>query len=296
MKNKTRVLVLYYSYSDKTKILLDMFLEPLRNLESVDVFYEKIELINPVPKPWPFLDFFGAFPEIVHEVPQGIIEPTIELDSKYDLIIYGHQVWFLSPSIPTTSFFNHKKSAVFKDTPVITFMFARKMWHQAQGRVDEFIEKSGGKIIDRVVITAKGSQMKTFMDTRYNLLNRTDENKRSWKAGEEAIEVMIAQGQQLANSINCIDDSQGFPLFTRPSIAFNNEMFVGPERVQKKSFLRWGRFMIKYSRKGSNLRKFIAFIFAFQFISRIILILPFWPVMYKIKTGIFRSPARHEIV
>ena len=296
MNTDYKILVLYYSYTEKTKTLLDLFMEPTDKLDGVKVDYARIKLKQEIPKPWPFVKFFAAFPEIVYEIPQAIEDPDFA-ETKYDLIIYGHQVWFLSPSTPTASFFNSAYTSIFNDTPVITFMFSRKMWHQAQGRVETLIRDCGGRVINKVVVTAKGSQMKTFMDTRYNLLTEAKTDKRSWKAGQADIETTIKQGQQLAESIvQAKADRSMTPTFSDRSLALSDEMFMGPERVQKKSFLRWGRAMIKYTDKNSRLRELVAIVFATQFIGRIILILPFWPMMFKIKTKLLRWPGSKEIV
>jgi hypothetical protein len=43
------------------------------------------------------------------------------VNKKYDLIIFGYQVWYLTPSIPIISFLKSGYAEnILKDTPVVT--------------------------------------------------------------------------------------------------------------------------------------------------------------------------------
>ena len=58
------------------------------------------------------------------------------LNKKYDLIVFGHQVWYLSPSIPINSFLqNNISKKLFENTPVVTVIGCRNMWIMAQEKI-----------------------------------------------------------------------------------------------------------------------------------------------------------------
>ena len=58
---------------------------------------------KPYPFPWPILRFFDTFPETIHLDPPEL-EPFALPPGRFDLVILGYQVWFLSPSGPTAAF------------------------------------------------------------------------------------------------------------------------------------------------------------------------------------------------
>ncbi|MFV0277149.1 MAG: dialkylresorcinol condensing enzyme, partial [Parahaliea sp.] len=104
MKN---VLVIHYSQSGQLNSVVDTFTRALVDAPDIDVRFEQLEPERPFPFPWPFLQFLDTFPESVYLDPPPLKPLSLTGDEDFDLVILAYQVWFLSPSLPTTAFLQH---------------------------------------------------------------------------------------------------------------------------------------------------------------------------------------------
>lgn len=77
--------------------------------------------------------------------------------------------------------------------------------------------------------------------------------------------------------------SSFYPAHRAVSLATLDTKFFFPEKVAKKSFLFWGKYIIKYSSPVSGFRKFLTLIFCVSFFLKIFIGLPVWPFFYKIR-------------
>lgn len=142
------ILVIFYSQTGQLGRIIDEFCKPLEGLHN-------LELVNISPKksfefPWSGKDFFRA-------MPMSALGETIELEdfnfkrSEYDLVIFGYQPWFLSPSIPATSMLKHPKvQAIFSNTPVITLIGSRNMWINSQEKIKVLLQEANAKLVGNV--------------------------------------------------------------------------------------------------------------------------------------------------
>ena len=134
------VLVAYYSQSGQLFDILQNVVSTMEGGE-VNITYHKITPLKPFPFPWTKEKFFDAFPESFLQIPCELKPvPEAVLKKKYDLVLLGHQVWYLSPSIPINSFLKSDAAKkLLKDTPVITVIGARNMWIQAQEKLKRLL-------------------------------------------------------------------------------------------------------------------------------------------------------------
>ena len=107
MKN---VLVIYYSQSGQLQSIAQSIAKPLVASNDVNVVFHEIQLEKPFPFPWNKEAFFDAFPESFLQIPTAQ-KPVPEgiINTKFDLILFHYQVWYLSPSIPINSFLKIKE-------------------------------------------------------------------------------------------------------------------------------------------------------------------------------------------
>ncbi|WP_338732089.1 dialkylrecorsinol condensing enzyme DarA [Mangrovimonas cancribranchiae] len=132
-----RILVLHYSQSGQLTEIVKNIASSFESNEDLTVDYHNITLTNPFPFPWPKKAFFEAFPETYKQIPVQV-EPVPQtiLNNNYDLIVFGYQVWYLTPSLPITSFLEtNDAKKLFKDTPVVTVLGCRNMWIMAQEKM-----------------------------------------------------------------------------------------------------------------------------------------------------------------
>jgi hypothetical protein len=147
-----KVLAIYYSQSGQLGDIISNFVSPIEN---ADIDVVRIRPRKDFPFPWNNQNFYNEMPDCVLEIPQEL--ETIHFKhQKYDLIIFGYQPWFLSPSIPAISLLkNDAFKSLLLDTPVITVIGARNMWLNAQESVKKCIHDAGGRLIGNVPLIDK---------------------------------------------------------------------------------------------------------------------------------------------
>ena len=163
-----RILIIYYSQTGQLKQIVDSVTAPLK--EEFQLFFEELKPVTPYPFPWNGMPFFQVFPESVREIPckleplKNVNNPDTDTDMDtvidFDLIILAYQVWYLSPSIPVSSFLQSQEAKkLLKGKPVITVLGVRNMWIMAQERVKSMIADAGGKLVGNIVLTDPASNL-----------------------------------------------------------------------------------------------------------------------------------------
>lgn len=151
MKN---VLVLYYSQSGQLLEIVKNVVADLEKNEAVNLEYYNIQTKHQFPFPWNKEEFFNAFPETFLQKPFEINFHNEEiLSKKYDLIILGYQVWYLTPSIPINSFLKTEKAQqLLANTPVITVNGSRNMWIMAQEKVKKLLHDCNAHLVGNIAL------------------------------------------------------------------------------------------------------------------------------------------------
>ncbi len=149
MKN---VLVLYYSQSGQLKEVLDHMVAPIIADPNIEVTFQAIKPEKEYAFPWEKKDFLGVFPETFLQIPMPNQPFPEELKGKkYDLIILGYTVWYLTPSIPFNSFLKSEEGRkIIKNTPVLTVNASRNMWILAQEKVKKLLADAKAELVGNV--------------------------------------------------------------------------------------------------------------------------------------------------
>ncbi|GAA0723449.1 hypothetical protein GCM10009430_26920 [Aquimarina litoralis] len=149
MKN---ILVLYYSQSGQLGDILSNLISPLEKDKNCSVTVQQICPEEPYQFPWNKKDFLQVFPESYLQIPKPNIPIPDEIkNKKYDLIILGYTVWYLSPSIPINSFLKGDDAKILlRDTPVITVNGSRNMWILTQEKVKRLLVDCKAKLVGNV--------------------------------------------------------------------------------------------------------------------------------------------------
>lgn len=148
MSNK-KILAIYFSQTGQLGEIVSNFVEPLTEAG------HHVEIVRYSPKnefvfPWTSERFFDAMPESVAGIPVALA-PIRFNETKYDLILFAYQPWFLSPSIPANSLLKQSHfQELIKDTPVVTLIGARNMWINSQERVKELLVEADAKLVGNV--------------------------------------------------------------------------------------------------------------------------------------------------
>jgi flavodoxin len=147
------VLVVYYSQTGQLHDIISKITSGL-NDDNINITYFEIVPEKPFEFPWNKNAFFDAFPESFLQIPASFIPPSEEILSKeYDLVLLGHQVWYLTPSIPLNSFLKSTyASKLLKNTPVVTVIGARNMWIMAQEKVKKLLVSREAKLVGNIAL------------------------------------------------------------------------------------------------------------------------------------------------
>lgn len=148
-----KVLIIHYSQSGQLTEIVNNIALPISE-KGVSVDYYKIELEKEFPFPWNKPAFFDAFPESFLQVPRKLKPiPSEIINKKYDLIILGYQVWYLSPSIPINSLLKSAEAKrLFKNVPVVTVIGCRNMWIMAQEKVKRLLKDCDAKLVGNIAL------------------------------------------------------------------------------------------------------------------------------------------------
>lgn len=147
-----KILAVYYSQSGQLSEIVEHFITPFTEAGmSVEVIRISMELEFSFP--WTSERFFDVMPESVLAIPSALrnFKPQ---ESKYDLIVFAYQPWYLSPSIPATSILcNEIFKQLLPNTPVVTLIGARNMWLNAQEKVKASLTANGAKHVANISLT-----------------------------------------------------------------------------------------------------------------------------------------------
>lgn len=147
------VLVIYYSQTGQLREILDNITKNVAG-EHINISYLKITPKKPYDFPWNPKKFYDVFPESFLQIPTELQPVPAEIfNKKYDLVILGYQVWYLTPSIPINSFLKSESASILlKDTPVITVVACRNMWIQAQEKMKRLLKSSGANLVGHIAL------------------------------------------------------------------------------------------------------------------------------------------------
>jgi len=156
------ILIVYYSQTGQLKEIVDSVTAPLAG--DYRLSYLELKPVPAYPFPWNGMPFFQVFPESVKEIPCELEPLRTTPGEDYDLVILAYQVWYLSPSIPISSFLQSESARkLLKDKEVITVIGVRNMWIMAQERVKARITALGGRLIGNIVLADPAPNLTSVM-------------------------------------------------------------------------------------------------------------------------------------
>jgi hypothetical protein len=183
------ILVLYYSQSGQLGQILDNLVSTMKDqAEITTVAYQPEQAF---PFPWTSQTFFDAMPESVLEIPVPL-KPVNIPEKHYDLVILGYQPWFLSPSIPTSSFLQSEFARVLTGKPVLTVLGTRNMWLNAQEKIKARLLQLNARLVGSIVLA----------DTNHNLISLLTIIRWNFSGRKEATRFLPEAGVQTRDILN----------------------------------------------------------------------------------------------
>lgn len=273
-----RILVIDYSQTGQTRRLRDSICAPLIAEDELKVDFLELQPEQPFPFPWPMVKFFEIFPETVQMQPVALKPYTVDTSQHYDLIILCYQVWFLSPSLPVSSFLQSPEAQnLFRDTPVVTVIGCRNMWLQAQEKVKQQLQQLGARLVDNLVLTDQCGSAASFIATPLWMF--TGKQKAwSWvpKAGIDAQQINQASrfGVVIAQRLTQNPAPVTTSMLQGLGAVSINEKLIASEHIGNRSFQIWSRLLMKLGAPGSVGRRLGLIVYVVFLVTLILTVVP----------------------
>ena len=278
--NTKKVLVVHYSSpSGQLSDVMRNLTAPLAESASIEVRQLVLRCKNPYPFPWPILRFFDTFPEAIYLDPPELEPLDLDQNERFDLVILGYQVWFLSPSLPTTAFLkNPAVRALLKDTPVVTVIACRDMWLMAQERTKELLAACGAHLIGNVALVDEAGSIGSFLATPLWMLT----GKRGPllgglipRAGVKPEQITASRrfGERIAHALTQVQTLNTGLLRGMGAVKVNTHL-IATEKAARRSFLAWGKLLRTLGKQGAWARQPVVMIYIVFLITLLITVLP----------------------
>ena len=280
-----RVLALTYSQTGQLTDILDSVLTPLRDNDEIELDIVQIEPEQPFPFPWPFVKFFRIFPETVAMQPIAL-KPVTPKYTEYDLVILSYQVWFLSPSLPISSFLQSEQGQeLISNTPVVTLIGCRGMWLMAQEKVKELLKQTNAKLVDNIALIDECGSAFSFLATPLWMFTGR-KKPYSWvpKAGVSEKEIKDASrfGQAIKQRLLVDSTKIDSPMLAGLSAVKINEKLIASERVGNHSFSIWSKLLRKLGPQQSKRRVIGLSVYVTFLLTLILTVVPITALIKKL--------------
>jgi hypothetical protein len=293
-----QVLVVHFSQTGQLDRLVQSVCAPLEKTADVQVDYLQLQPTERFPFPWPFLGFFRIFPETVLMRPQPLLPLQVDADKRYDLVILAYQVWFLSPSLPVTSFLASPEAAkLLKDTPVVTLIGCRNMWLMAQEKVKTKLASLGARLVDNIALTDACGTAASFLATPLWLFTGR-QKPYSWvpRAGIEESEIVAASrfGEAMTQRLSADSLPVEQPMLKGLGAVRIDEKLISSEKVGNRSFQLWSRLLSALGPQQSRRRGVGLVVYIVFLLCLIITVVPLGALLKKLLNPLSRERTLRE--
>ncbi|WEK68524.1 MAG: dialkylresorcinol condensing enzyme DarA [Candidatus Chryseobacterium colombiense] len=286
---KKNILVLYYTQTGQLEDIVKNIARPFEDKkDEYHVTYYNIKMKKDFPFPWPNDVFFNTFPESYLQIPSEILPPSDEvLNTKYDLIIFGYQVWYLTPSIPIISFLKSSYAEkILKDTPVVTVSGTRNMWMFSQEKLKVYLKDMKARLVGNIALVDRHDNYTSVLTViRWMIGGQKEKSGLLPAAGvsDEEINGSVKYGEIIEKHFSNNDLNTLQPDLVKNGAVEIRAFLVRVEKVGNKIFTIWSNLIMKKKEKRPLLIKF----FKVYLMAAIWIISPIVLVLHLLTTPIF---------
>ena len=283
------ILVIYYSQTGQLTDIVKNVAQPFEaKKDEYNVTYYNIQMKKDFPFPWSSDVFFNAFPESYLQIPSEILPPSEDvLNKKYDLILFGYQVWYLTPSIPIISFLKSGYAEqILKDTPVVTISGTRNMWMFSQEKLKVYLKDMKAKLVGNIALVDRHDNYTSVLTVvRWMIGGKKEKSGLLPAAGvsDEEINGAGKYGEIIERHLKNNDLDTLQPDLVKNGAVEIRAFLVRVEKVGNKIFTIWSNLIIKKKEKRPLLIKF----FKVYLMAAIWIISPIVLVLHLLTTPIF---------
>jgi hypothetical protein len=221
------------------------------------------------------------------------LEPFTTQFEQYDLIILSYQVWFLTPSLPISSFMQLPQTKkLFNNTPVVTVIGCRGMWLSAQEKMKKLLADANATLVDNVVLSDDCGAAFSFLATPLWMM--TGKKKPlSWVPAAGVSENDITNARRFGVAINqrlaCDESAITRPMLTGLNAVKINEKLIASERVGNHSFSIWSKILKKFGSQQSVGRGIGLSVYVVFLITLILTVVPITAIIKKLIAPLTRN-------
>jgi len=289
MKN---VLIIYYSQSGQLESIARNIAKPFLNSENINLTFHEIQLEKPFPFPWNKDSFFDAFPESFLQIPTAL-KPVPEeiLNTKFDLVLFHYQVWYLSPSIPINSFLKSDDAKkILNNTHVVTISGSRNMWIMAQEKIKVLLKQANADLVGNVALVDRVGNLISVITIVEWMFSGV---KKKYLGifplpgvSEKDIQESSQFGEIILDSLNNSNFANLQPKLVEAGAVKISSYLVTVDKTANKIFNKWSNIIYKNQKNRKQLLKvFNVYLFlAIWLISPIVYILHLITYPLKLKT------------
>ncbi len=295
-----KILVLYFSQSGQLKEVVNSVIGPLQQASEIELIIKELQPQSPFPFPWPFMQFFNTFPETVYEDAEPLQPLEMEKSEDFDLIILTYQVWFLSPSLPTTAFLQSDDAhRLLNGKPVITLIGCRNMWLTAQEKVKYQLKRLNAHLIDNVVLIDNAHSAATFISTPLWVLTG---NRGPFLAGlippagiaKGDIQTASRFGKAIAAELPKREKDDFSPMLEGLQAVTINEHLIASEKIAHRSFRIWGKLLRSIGRPSSRARQVALAFYIVFLIALIVTVVPITAILKILLRPLTKQHSRRQ--
>ena len=255
-----KILFLYYSQTGQLKRIVNSIAGQLTSNPSILLTLEELKPVISYPYPWTLMTFLDVMPRAVLSEQIQLKSLSIDVEERYDLIIIGYQPWFLSPSIPITSFLRSPEAKkLLADKPIITIIGCRGMWLMAQEKMKSMLSALKAIPIDNAVLIDQGGAIVSLFTTPNWMLSgkKGGIGKIIPPAGISDMDISKASrfGTAIQNGLMDDHEKEYKSLLKDYGAVTVDEKTILPEFVFHQFFLAWAKVINGICPSGSFRRK-----------------------------------------
>jgi menaquinone-dependent protoporphyrinogen IX oxidase len=181
----SRVLIVYYSYTQQTRRVADVMAATFRERGS-EVELAAIEFTDPrYAKRFKDFPSLGADVDVirmawaqVRRATGEIRVPEVVSNGEYDLVVIGSPTWWLTTNMPIRSFLKSEEAGrLLAGKPFAAYAVCRRYWNANLKTVRSLGTKAGGRWVDGAHFTFAGGQIRSLLSL-VSYLDKGEDRKR----------------------------------------------------------------------------------------------------------------------
>jgi hypothetical protein len=206
---RKRMLIVFYSFTQQTRVLLKRFVEGLES-EGIEVVFERLEPVTPYPFPFK-TDFRLAVAMVRTFLRQRMtIHPvSAQCFADWDCVVIAGPTWSYHPSGPVLDFLDRYGQQVCAGKTVIPFISCRSYWRIHYWTLKYYLQKYQAKPLEPIVFVHPIKEPWRFIGLVLQMRGKMVRKEKSWFRkhypgfghNKEQGDMAMAEGRRMARRL-----------------------------------------------------------------------------------------------